>query len=64
MQKRNIFTSPSSVFEMAQKNWLHKPPGLVNFSLKMKEGINEKDLCIHNNFDGNDSLCVTSSPDI
>ncbi len=45
-------------------NSLDKPPKLVDFSLEKKEGKNEKDLYIHNRFDGTDSLYVISNPDI
>jgi hypothetical protein len=46
------------------KNRLHKPPRLVDFSLQQKEGKNEKDRYIHNHIDGTDSLYVISGPDI
>jgi hypothetical protein len=36
----------------------------VDFSLEKKEGKNEKDLFIHNNFDGTDSMYVISGSDI
>jgi hypothetical protein len=42
-------------------NCLHKPPRLVDLSLQQKEGKIEKDLYIHNDFDGTDSL--RSAPD-
>jgi hypothetical protein len=62
--KRNIFNSPTSICEMAHKiNCLHKPPRLVDFSLQMKEGKNEKDLYIHNNFNSTDSLHSAPGPD-
>jgi hypothetical protein len=63
--KRNLFSPPSSVCEMAHKvNWLHKPPRLVDFSTQQKEGKNEKNLYIHDHFVGTDSLYVSSGPDI
>jgi hypothetical protein len=63
--ERNMFHSLSSVCEMVHKiNRLHKPPKLVEFSTQKKEGKNEKDLYIHNYYDGTDSLYVTSGPDI
>jgi hypothetical protein len=62
--KRNKYDSPSSVCEMVHKiNCLHKLPGLVNFSQQQKEGKNEKDLTIHNDFDGVDSLHSAPGPD-
>ena len=51
--------------EMVYKiNFLHKPPRLVDFSLQMKEGKNEKDLYIHNHIDGTNGLYVISGPGI
>ena len=40
-------------------------PGKLNKNhIHKKEGKNEKDLYIHTNFDGTDSLYVISGPDI
>jgi hypothetical protein len=51
--------------EMVHKiNHLYGPPGLVEFSTQKKEGKNEKDLYIHNSFDGADGLYVIPGPDI
>jgi hypothetical protein len=47
-----------------KRNWLHKPPGLVEYSFQKEEGKNEKDLYVHNNIVGTDCLYVTSGPDI
>jgi hypothetical protein len=63
--KGNIVKYPSSVCEIVHKiNCLHKSPRLADLSLQQKEGKNEKDLHIHNNFDGTDNLHVISGPDI
>lgn len=46
---------------MHKTNCLYKSPRLVDFSLSHKEGKNGKNLYIHNDFDGIDSL--HSAPD-